>query len=239
MFCSKCGTEAADDSKFCAECGQSLKPESVQQPPAPTPPPAAPQPIIVNAPPSGPYGTPGTGALWLSIFGICGITAILGIIFGIAAYREAKRRNVGQAKATWAIVIGIAWLIPMIFSWSVLGWGFNSATSNSTSTSTTTSSGEVITADAKAEVIGLSNELIKMGFECNGPIGDILLVTCTEGEIEVEGYGMQPVQRISIQLSTGEVHGFAKPESIAKVEEFVSVDDLGDDGTGTGARLFG
>ena len=250
MFCSKCGTETADDSKFCAECGQELKPDAAQQPAAPTPPPAAPQPVVVSAPQSGPYGTPGTGALCLSIFGfVCGIPALLGIIFGIAAYKEANRRGVSSAKATWSIVIGIAWFVPLILvvTTGTLG-GILGASSDSSSTSTSsTSTVSNETPESKKEtpgeppskVSGLSSDLINMGFECEGPRGDLQMIQCSKGQMETEAYGTQPVQMINIELATDKVHGYAKPKPIAKVEEYVPVQDLGDDGTGTGARLFG
>ena len=251
MFCSKCGTETADDSKFCAECGQELKPDAAQQPPAPTPPPAAPQPVVVNAPQSGPYGTPGTGALWLSIFGfVCGIPALLGIIFGIAAYKEANRRGVSSAKATWAIVIGIAWFVPLIFVVAtgtlggILGASSDASSTSTSSTQTTASTPKPSPTKATkeeepSELENLTADLIDMGFECTGPSGSLQLVQCTKGEVTVEPYGPTPVQTINIEYTSGSVSGFAKSKPLAKVAEYVPVEDFGDDGSGTGARMFG
>jgi len=79
---------------------------------------------------AGPYGTPGTGALWLSIFGfVCGIPAILGIVFGIGARREAKQRGRSPAKANWAIGIGLAWIILIVSQWGLIIGAFNSSDS--------------------------------------------------------------------------------------------------------------
>lgn len=60
-------------------------------------------------------GSPGTGALWLSIFGIFFVTAILGVILGLVALRKAKREKLAYAKAVIAIVIGLAWLVFFIY----------------------------------------------------------------------------------------------------------------------------
>ena len=39
MFCGNCGKENADESNFCTQCGQSLRPgEEIQQYPQPGPP---------------------------------------------------------------------------------------------------------------------------------------------------------------------------------------------------------
>ena len=50
-----------------------------------------------------------TWGLWLSIFGICGITAVLGVIFGAVSYIRA--RGHGTATSIAAIIIGAVWII--------------------------------------------------------------------------------------------------------------------------------
>jgi len=118
VFCSKCGGKNEEGASYCSSCGAPHGPahKSAGSPES--------QPTVVNvyAEPAavGPYGTPGTGALWLSIFGfVCGVPAILGIVFGVGARREAKRRGRSAAKANWAIGIGLLWII-------IIGaqWGF-------------------------------------------------------------------------------------------------------------------
>lgn len=74
--------------------------QSPQQsmPPAPTPPrKSAPTKAVV--------------ALGLAIVGGCGLTAIIAIILGISARRDAKRTGGPTGMATAAIIISIAWLL--------------------------------------------------------------------------------------------------------------------------------
>ena len=243
MFCSRCGSESTDSAVFCSKCGQELAGSLNESAPAtPSTTEQAPPPVVVNA---NPYGTPGTGALWLSIFGfVCGIPALLGIIFGIAAYKEANRRGVSSAKATWAIVIGIAWFVPLIFvvTTGTLG-GILGESSDSASTSTvskeTPESKKERPGEPPSKVSGLSSDLINMGFECDGPRGDLQRIQCSKGQIETEAYGTQPVQMINIELATERVHGYARPKPIAKVGEYVPVQDFGDTGDDSGVRYFG
>lgn len=242
MFCSKCGTEAADGAEFCSKCGQNLTTPD----PAPAAPTAANQPpttVVVNA---NPYGTPGTGALWLSIFGfVCLIPAVIGIILGFSALREAKRRGVSGVKAGWAIGIGLAWIVPSAIFWFAILGGVTSSTTSSTESAPTPSETSVqeepatTEAEQPSELIDLVEALEESGFKCTPPGGTLQLVQCTKGEVEVENYGKQPAQTINIEYSTGSVSGFAKAKTLKLIGEYVSVDDYGDDGTGSGTSLFG
>ena len=68
-------------------------------------------------PPSVPAKTPGIviAALVLSIFGLTGITAIVGVILGFIGRRKAKQAGKGVGMATAAIAIGAAWLVLLAF----------------------------------------------------------------------------------------------------------------------------
>jgi len=68
-------------------------------------------------PPSVPAKTPGIviTALVLSIFGLTGITAIIGVILGFIGRRKAKQAGKGVGMATAAIAIGAAWLVLLAF----------------------------------------------------------------------------------------------------------------------------
>ena len=59
--------------------------------------------------------TPGTGALWLSIFGFCGITAILGIILGFTAISQAKRIGAPTTKGGNRSSFGVCLVRPISF----------------------------------------------------------------------------------------------------------------------------
>lgn len=54
-------------------------------------------------------------ALLLSIFGITGITAVLGIILGFIGRGKAKQAGKGSGMALAAIIIGAAWLVVIAF----------------------------------------------------------------------------------------------------------------------------
>ena len=82
-------------------------------PPAPPPISTTPghQPVINVAPPSAPaFNKLAPWALVLSLLGICGITAIIGIILGIVARTQITRSNQkGLWQANAAIIIGAGW----------------------------------------------------------------------------------------------------------------------------------
>ena len=243
MFCSRCGTEATDSAVFCSKCGQELAGSLNESAPAtPSTTGQAPPTVVVNA---NPYGTPGTGALWLSIFGfVCLIPAVLGIIFGFSALSEAKRRGVSGVKAGWAIAIGFAWIVPVAAIWIFAFSGVESSTSSTTQTSTSSetlpeAAPTVVDEVAPAQLEALVDELKGSGFDCIGPRGTLQVVQCTKGEVEVEPYGPTPVQTINIEYSSGSVNGYAKAKILTLVSQYISVDEAGDDGSGTGAILFG
>lgn len=252
MFCSKCGAEIPEGAAYCSSCGAAV---GAPQQGAPSQPSQSPQPssVTVQVDPSvtGPHGTPGTGALWLSIFGfVCGIPAILGIIFGIGARREAKQRGKSPAKANWAIFIGLLWLLPAAFIFVVgfLGLrppppGEEPRSSETTSRSEQVESEPQNAIDApdedRVELSKLRFNLQQSGFTCSEPDGALELIQCEKGRVNDPEYGSTPIQLVNIELGTGDVHGYAKPKTLETIEEYVTVDDFGPDGSGTGSRMFG
>lgn len=117
MFCSKCGEENPDDSKFCSKCGAALvQPEA----PAPTP------------TPSAATGERTSGfAIASLVMGIVGFffnpLAILAIIFGGIGLSQTnkdpnlKGRGMAVAGLVLGIIVGIIWIIAIIW-WSAAFW---------------------------------------------------------------------------------------------------------------------
>ncbi len=126
------------------EVSDSNVPESSQ--PGPTGPEDKPdrveQIVFIKAP-----KTPGTGALWLSILGFCGVTAILGIVLGFVARKEAKDNEASAAKANAAILIGAAWIA--IFVLGVIVGALNPDSAKTASSASGTAS-PTVTASAPA-----------------------------------------------------------------------------------------
>lgn len=100
-------------------------------------------------------------ALVLSIFGITGITAVLGIILGFIGRGKAKRSGKGSGMALAAIIIGAGWLVLIAFG-SLVG-GSDSAEQSSTEQvvaeegSAQSESVSVTGSIGKLEVTGLTN----------------------------------------------------------------------------------
>jgi len=77
-------------------------------------------------------GTPGTGALWLSIFGfIGGIPAIFGVLGGFKARASAKRQGKSQSKANWAVGLGAFWLVSLLVGVTLANVGQESSVTSS------------------------------------------------------------------------------------------------------------
>lgn len=227
MYCPNCGAEAADGSSFCSKCGKPLGGPPLA---GATPTDGAPAPInvVVQAPDARPYGTPGTGALWLSILGFCGITAVLGVVFGIAARAEAKRRGVSSAKATWAIVIGLVWLLPLAISVvSVfVSQGSNQASSTpppAPATAPAAPSGQ--TDQPQVPFAEQARKtLVRLKFECDAPKGAEDWVQCRKGTYDDPTYGPSPVEMVNIwanQNGTGGqyVEGYVKPATYKELKK--------------------
>jgi len=107
MFCSKCGTQLADDAAFCTNCGQPTQPTAAPPPlsdPSPTPvAPAAPPAYPPLVPPQQPaqYGwqTPAVrppvayAGFWLRFVAYIIDAIILGIV-GVGAFFPLFRANI-------------------------------------------------------------------------------------------------------------------------------------------------
>jgi len=180
---------------------------------------------------------PGGGALFLSIIGFFVITAVIGIILGFMARSDAKKNNLGTGRATAAIVIGLLWFVPFILG-AVLG----ESNRDSVTTSTQSSSPAVeinIEPVNPESVAGKTPQesaisaLEKRKFKCTGPSGTIDLVQCRKGTVKVPTYGTQPKELLNIELGTGNMSGYVTP-SVAKSLSKYGLENLGDDGTGTG-----
>ena len=249
IFCSKCGTESAEDAGFCSKCGTALiDPKSTIQPDAqPDEQPPTVTPIVqgsITAPPSlgRPYGTPGTGALWLSILGIIslGITAFFGVFFGVAAIKEAKRHGVSNTKGVFAVVIGSLFIVP--YAVVLLSFMFSVSDSSEPATTRPSASSQpsaetMVTITRRADLETLRDDLLGIGFKCTPPSGTAGLSQCSKGEVDTAAYGKMPAQTVNIEFETGAVHGSGKPKTLKTIGKYFTVEDFGDDGTG--GRLFG
>ena len=197
----------------------------------------------ITAPPSlgRPYGTPGTGALWLSILGIIsfGITAVLGVVLGVAAIKEAKRHGVSNTKGVFAVVIGSLFIAPyaVILLRLMFSASYSSEPATTSSSASSQPSAETVIPTPATDLETLRDDLLGMGFKCTPPSGTAGLSQCSEGEVDTVAYGKQPAQTVNIEFETGDVHGFAKPKTLKTVGKYFAVEDLGDDGTG--GRLIG
>lgn len=89
-----------------------------------------PDPLVIKQ-----FKTPGTPALILSILGFFGITAILGVILGFVARKEARRTGVSTNKANAAIAIGLIWIGLTVLG-VILGNVADSGTTDSPTTAT-------------------------------------------------------------------------------------------------------
>lgn len=94
MFCTKCGKDNAPGAAFCSSCGNAMQLGA----PIGTPPPPA-------------MGTSGMGiaSLVLGLLGFCtfGVTALLGLVFGVVALVQGRRRPEG-ARADALAIAGLA-----------------------------------------------------------------------------------------------------------------------------------
>jgi len=114
-------------------------------------------------PPSAPAKTPGIviAALVLSIFGLTGITAIVGVILGFIGRRKAKQAGKGVGMATAAIAIGAAWLVLLAYGALLPD---SSETSNETAIQEVVEEAvEDLEADVEEAVEGLEAEVTKRG----------------------------------------------------------------------------
>ena len=195
-------------------------------------------PTIPGAQPKAPGGP----ALVLSILGFCYVTAIIGVIWGFAARKQARQLGLSEKKSLAAIVIGLIWIVP-----TTIGVVISASQSDPSDVSvpTTPSSGRTVEPLTELEKRSLYNNspnqqallaLRKRDFQCTPPSGVIELVQCRKGTVTVEPYGKQPKELVNLELAevrTGSINGYVLPRTARLLEKF-GVQNLGDDGSGTG-----
>jgi hypothetical protein len=178
----------------------------------------------------------------LSILGFCYVTAIIGVIWGFAARKQARQLGLSEKKSLAAIVIGLIWIVP-----TTIGVVISASQSDPSDVSvpTTPSSGRTVEPLTELEKRSLYNNspnqqallaLRKRDFQCTPPSGVIELVQCRKGTVTVEPYGKQPKELVNLELAevrTGSINGYVLPRTARLLEKF-GVQNLGDDGSGTG-----
>ena len=183
----------------------------------------APISVVVQAANVRPYGSPGTGALWLSILGFCGITALLGVILGFVALSEARRRGASTTKATLAIVIGLVWLLPL-----AIGAANMAATWSSGSTASASATVRVAAESSPTPIVSstsareVESALVRLKFTCDGAKGVQGWVQCRKGTYDDPVYGPSPVEMVNIwadfeSSGTGRVEGYVKPTTFKRL----------------------
>ena len=138
--------------------------------------------------------------MWLSILGFCGITAVLGVIFGIAARSEAKRRGVSSAKASWAIVIGLIWLLPLaIYPVGIfLSQGKTSSPPTTPVETAAAASAPAPTITTPAFANDVEQALVRLKFTCDASKGVEDWVQCRKGTYKDPTYGPSPLEMVNI-----------------------------------------
>jgi hypothetical protein len=185
---------------------------------------------------------PGGPALVLSILGFCYVTAIVGVIWGFRARKQARDQGLSQTKSIAAIIIGLMWVVPVTIGVVVSS---NQGRTVDPVESSTPSSGRTVEPLTNLEKRSLYDNspnqqalltLRKRQFECTPPSGAVELVQCRKGTVEVQPYGKQPKELVNLELAevrTGSINGYVLPRTARLLEEF-GVQNLGDDGSGTG-----
>lgn len=71
-----------------------------------------------STPPAAPpkKTNPTTVSLILGVLGICGVTAIIGLVFGIIGFREATKENRSRALPIVALVLNSFWLVLLLIA---------------------------------------------------------------------------------------------------------------------------
>lgn len=171
-----------------------------------------------------PYGSPGTGALWLSILGFCGITAVLGVILGFVALFEARRRGASTTKAAFAIAIGFVWLVPMAISAASMAKAWQSTPAGSTSVVIRPEPGTSATPIVSStSARAIESALVRLAFTCDGARGTQGWVQCRKGNYDDPVYGPSPVEMVNIWADyegtgTGRIDGYVKPSTFKKLK---------------------
>jgi len=135
MFCSKCGTQYEEGTKFCAGCGAALAQAPAQEPEQPTV-----QPQVYQQPVQQPYQQPvyqqpvyqqadagqteqpakglAVASLVLGIvsfFCFAYITGILAVIFGAVAKSKGNRSGMSTAGLICGGIGVVLWILSLLF----------------------------------------------------------------------------------------------------------------------------
>ena len=100
MYCRNCGCELEDNVKFCSKCGAKTNGEVVSI--------NSTAPVYVNSQNPSRINGFSTAGFVLSFFWFL---AILGLIFSILGYRQAKRENTSKGLAIAGIVISAVCIV--------------------------------------------------------------------------------------------------------------------------------
>ena len=107
MYCSKCGAQMNDNSRFCPNCGQLVQ--------------STPQEMTAASTYEGPMGNPTPVLVWGIIglaFACTFVASFLGIIFSIVGLKKAnnyfsfcgewsKQANIGRRLSKAGLIVGI------------------------------------------------------------------------------------------------------------------------------------
>ncbi len=128
MYCPSCGTQNADDSKFCQNCGRALT--GTTETPQTTPPPVTSsqtQPVTAEVRTSG----LAVASLVLGIIGLLiNLLGVLAIIFGAISLgqinREPELKGKGMAIAglVLGIIVVVIWILFLVFASSMFWLAF-------------------------------------------------------------------------------------------------------------------
>lgn len=123
MFCTKCGTELKDDSKFCHNCGATVKPKAQEDTLgpevfAPTPQPTAqttqPKPQQLTQQPAQQTTNQNEGIFGLLGFILSFFVPIAGLILSIIGMKKTKNRGFAIAGLVISIVSMVITFIVMV-----------------------------------------------------------------------------------------------------------------------------
>ena len=118
-FCTSCGTELVDNSKFCPNCGATTEEEKIVT--------TSEEKTVTNNPTNG-VGIAGFVVSLVSLILCCGSLSVISLILSIVGVVSAKNYNGnGKGLSISGIIISIIGIIllitvfvilPLFFSWS-------------------------------------------------------------------------------------------------------------------------
>ena len=122
MFCSKCGTQYEEGTKFCAGCGAALAQAPAQEPEQPTVQPQVYQQPVYQQADAGQTEQPAKGLAVASLvlgivsfFCFAYITGILAVIFGAVAKSKGNRSGMSTAGLICGGIGVVLWILSLLF----------------------------------------------------------------------------------------------------------------------------